>query len=278
MTSQIDLINMGLDQIAARATVSGINPPSPPNSLAAQVASRTYQTQADAIFRSAHWNSARKQSSLTLLKSAIGTPTNPSGLLPQPPIPWQYEYAYPSDCLLVRFVMPAPNWPSTSAPLMSNMGINYVPAVYTAIPFVPAIDTDTNGNEVKVILTNCGPQSAISPPGQLGMPQCVYTGRVNNVDLWDASLQNAVIGALAAWMCSPLTGDDKKKVLAIQTVSALLNAARVSDGNEGITSSDVPTDWMQIRNSGNNFGLWSIPNGGYMGSWASWSGPDGVSY
>jgi hypothetical protein len=274
------LVNLALDQVGARATISGINPPSPPNSLAAQVASRTYQLQADAVFRAAHWNSARVQGQLTLLKAAIGTPVNPSGALPQPPIPWQYEYAYPPDCLLVRFVMPAPNWPTSSAPLMTNTGINYTPQVFTSMPFVPAIDTDANGNQIKVILTNCGPCTTLpntSPP-QAGMPQVVYTARIPNVDLWDSHLQNAVIGACAAWFCAPLNGDDKKRALAIQMAAGLINVARVSDGNEGITDSNLIPDWMQIRDSGNNFGLWSTPNGGFMAPWSGWSGPDGLSY
>src|ERR1700729_3473365 len=104
----VDLCNLALDQIAARTSITGLNPPSPPNNLAAQVAARTYQLQADAGFRSAHWNSARKQAKLSLLRAAIGTPENPSGALPTPPIPWRYEYAYPDDCLKVRFVIPSP--------------------------------------------------------------------------------------------------------------------------------------------------------------------------
>src|SRR5258705_48294 len=99
MTSPVDLCNLALDQISARASITGINPAALANTVAAQVASRTYQLQADAIFGGAHWNSARKQGDLTLLKAARGTPETPDGSLPQPPIPWRYEYAYPDDCL-----------------------------------------------------------------------------------------------------------------------------------------------------------------------------------
>ena len=266
MTTAVDLCNLSLDQISARAVISGINPPSPPNNLAAQVASRTYQLQADAVFRAAHWNSARKQVKLTLLKAAIGTPENSSGALPQPPIPWRYEYAYPPDCLLVRFVIPRPNLPQGNAPVMTNVGLNYVPRIYTSLPFVPAIDTDANGNQVKVILT------------QACQAEAVYTARILDVDLWDSSLQNAVVGACAAWFCSPLNGDDKKKALAIQMAANLITAARVSDGNESITSSDSIPDWMVVRDAGSGWGGWAIPGGGYMGAWQGWSSPDGISY
>lgn len=266
MVSAVDLCNLSLDQISARASISGINPPSPPNSLAAQVASRTYQLQADAVFRAAHWNSARKQATLTLLKAQIGTPENPSGALPTPPIPWLYEYAYPSDCLLMRFVIPQPNLPQGSAPVMTNVGIGFIPRINTSLPFVPAIDTDAQNNQIKVLLT------------QACKAQAVYTARILNIDLWDSSLQNAVIAANAAWFCAPLNGDDKKREMAIQIASSLITTARASDGNESITSSDNIPDWMQARDAGSGWGGFGVPGGGFMGAFEGWSAPNGISY
>jgi hypothetical protein len=221
--------------------------------------------QADAVFRSAHWNSARKQATLTLLKAAHGTPENPSGALPTPPIPWRYEYGYPDDCLKVRFVIPRHHASETSTPLMTNASGNHHHNVRTSLPFVPAIDTDTNGNQIKVILTNA-PRA-----------EAVYTARITNVDLWDPMLQNAVIGALGAWLCSPVSGSDEKKKLAIAMASGLITQARISDGNEGITSTDHTPDWMEVRNTGSNWG-WSDRDGGYLAGWDSWTGADGVSY
>jgi hypothetical protein len=263
MTSPVDLCNLALDQIAARAGITGLDPPSPPNNLAAQVAARTYQLQADAVFRSAHWNSARKQAPLTLLRAAIGTPENPSGALPTPPIPWRYEYAYPADCLKVRFVIPSPQIPATTTALMTNVGINFQPAVRTGMPFVPAIDTDQAGNQVKVTLTNAR------------VAQGVYTARISNVDLWDSMLQNAVVSALAAWFCSPLSGSDERKKMAIAMASGMIQQARISDGNEGITTTDSIPDWIRIRESGSGF---LGAEFGHMALWDSWTGSDGVSY
>src|SRR5258708_422218 len=142
MTSPVDLSNLALDQIGARVTITGINPASPPNNKAAEVASRTYQIHADAVFRAAHWNSARLQQPLTLLRAARGTPENPAGTtLRVPPIPWAYEYAYLPDCLAVRFVIPKAPQAVGSVPLMTNMGFVNRPLVNTGVPFVPAIDT-----------------------------------------------------------------------------------------------------------------------------------------
>lgn len=277
MTSPVDLINQSLDQISARTSVAGINPPSPPNNLAAQVASRTYQTQVNAVFRAAHWNSARLQNQLTLLKAAVGTPENPSGydsngnLLPIPPVPFRYQYAWPNDCLLLRFVIPRPNLPiAGQAPIMTNVGISNQPLVNTSVPFVVAIDTDLNSNQIKVINTNA--QKA----------QAVYTGRIDNCDLWDASLQNAVIGTLAAWMCMPITGDKSLMTMRVQLAVGLVNAARISDGNEAITSMDIIPDWMQVRNAGSGWGGLGVgagfSGGPFIGGWDSIGMPDGVSY
>jgi hypothetical protein len=235
MTSPVDLCNLALDQISGRTDITGINPASPPNNKAAQVAARTYQIQTDAVFRAAHWNSGRVQNPLTLLRAARGTPENPAGTtLPLPPLPWMYEYAYPPDCLLMRFVVPKPTPQTTAVPIMTNLGFIQRPLVNTGVPFVPAVDTDSNGNQIKVILSN-----ARNADG-------VYTGRINNVDLWDTSLQNAVIGTLAAWFCIPITGDKTLMQLRVSLAVGLINAARMSDGNEGITSGDVPVDWMNV--------------------------------
>lgn len=266
MTSPVDLCNMALDQISARTSITGINPATPPNNLAAQVASRTYQTQVDAVFRAAHWDCARLQGEFTLLKAARGTPENPSGALPEPPVPWRYEYAYPSDCLKVRFVIPRPDLPAGSAPLMTNIGVVCQPLVNTGMPFVPAIDRDAAGNQIKVVLTNaCRAQG-------------VYTGRIANPDLWDPALQNAIIGALGAWFCPPLSGSDEKRKLQISVAAGLIQQARISDGNEGITSMDHIPDWMQIRETSGAFWGFGLNGGGWMAGWDSWGSPDGVSY
>jgi len=268
MTSPVDLCNLALDQIVARTSITGISPASPPNNVAAQVASRVYQLQADAVFRAAHWNAARVQNQLTLLRAAAGTQENANGTtLPLPPTPWLYEYAYPSDCLLMRFVIPKPTGLTAAGiPIMTNIGVANRPLVNTGVPFVPSIDLDANGNQIKVILTN-----ARNPDG-------VYTGRILNVDLWDSSLQNAVVGTLAAWFCLPITGKLDLLNARVQLAVGLINAARMSDGNEGITSGDVPVDWMDVRNSGAGWGDGFSFGQPFIANWQSIAMPDGVSY
>ena len=276
MTSAVDLVNMALDQISARTSVTGINPPSPPNNTAAQVASRTYQTQVDAVFRAAHWNSARLQRELTLLKAAVGTPENPSGydsngnLNPTPPVPFLYEYEFPPDCIAVRFVIPRPNLPIPGqAPIMTNVGIANTPLVNTSMPFILGVDTDADGNKIKVILSNAC------------KAQAVYTARIDNPDLWDSSLQIAVISTLSAWFCLPLTGDRALMQMRISLAVGYINQARIHDGNEGITSTDYIPDYILVRSTGSGWGGLSAngwAGGPFYAGWSSIGYPDGVSY
>lgn len=270
MTSPVDIVNQALDQIGATqsgGTVQGINPPIPPNQLAAQVASRLYQQQVDAVFRAAHWNCARLQAPLSLLKAAPGTPENPNGtLLPLPPAPYLYSYGEPADCLKVRFLFTNPNWSTGSVPALTNMGSRTQSIVDTSMPFVPAIDTDAGGNQVRVILTNTR------------RAQIVYTGRIANPDLWDASLKNAVIATLAAWFVNPVTRNKELLGERVQMAASLIAAARLSDGNEGITSTDHIPDWMQVRSGGEGRYGWTGEGRGYFAGYDAISLPNGQSF
>jgi len=267
MTTAVDLCNLALDQIAARTSIVSLDPPAPANNIAAQVAARNYQMQVEAVFQAAHWNSARRQKKLHLLKAAHGTPENPDGeRMPRPPIPWRYEYAYPHDCLQIRFVIPTAGREIPGGTvIMTNVGVERNTRVSTALPFVPAIDLDHEDNEIKVVLTNARHAEA------------VYTGRIDNIDLWGASLRNAVVGTLAAWFALPITGDKTLMGLRVQLAVGLINSARQWDGNEGITSSDIPVDWMDARGAGGWFGDRFGP-GPFFAAWAPIAMPNGVSY
>ena len=112
--SPIDVCNMALSQVGARAAVQSINPSD--GTAAGDACTLLYQPTVDAYSRAAHWNCLRFQSGqpgstfpppLELLKAAPGTPeqiANPA--LAAPPQPWLYEYALPTDCLKARFLVP----------------------------------------------------------------------------------------------------------------------------------------------------------------------------
>ena len=271
----VDICNQALDQLGQQVTISGINPPSPPNSVAAQIASRNYQTQVDSIFRAANWSTGRYQAPLTLLKAALGTPENPTGVLPVPPYPYNYEYAYPVDAIRIRFLLPTPNLTPGTPPTMGNTGINYVALPRTSTPFIRAIDKDANGNQIAVVLTN------------VRQAQAVYTVRVDNPDLWDPLLQNAIVAALAAWFCNPLSLSAQLLTQRTQIAAGILMQARIADANEGISTVDHLPDWMAVRNVGGGTfngldggsSMWGNSWGGMNGGdYDTWGAPDGVFY
>ena len=262
MTSPVDIANLALDGIGARFSITSLTPPLPaPNAI---VVARQYQVRMDALARAAHWNFARKQSSLTLLKAAAGTPENPSGTtLPVPPSPWQYEYAYPPDCLLMRFLLCNPPQSGSGNPFPA--GVNTTPSWlggYPGYKFVIGNDTDAQGNQIKVILTD------------LEFAQGVYTCRVTNCDLWDAHFQIAGAATLGAWLVNPLARNAEVLKEQVAIAKEIIEAARISDGNEGITSTDRVPDWMAVRGI-TGFGYW-YDNAMCFYGWSALAFPGGM--
>lgn len=237
MPSEVDVANMALDQIGSTVTVQSINPPAP-SGVVAETLARNWTTWLSSTFRGAHWNCLRFQKPLTLLKSAAGTQSNPSGSGPLPPIPFLYEYAYPTDCALMRFVIPQVTTPGTSVPIMTNVGGLTVNNAITRIPFVPALDEDAQGKPIKVILTNA--------PVALGC----YTRYLPDPNFWDDSLLQAVICVVAAWMVNPAARNKDLLQERVGMARSMIEEARRTNGNEGISNIDHYPDFMQVRDGG----------------------------
>lgn len=272
MTSPADICNLALDAMSSKAQISGINPPVPPQALAAQVASRSYQIQVDSVLCAANWNDGRVEEDLEMVAAAQGTPENPDGTaLPVPPFPWRYAYAYPTDCLRLRFVMTPPQSPDSAVPIMTNAVVNPVNAYpVTSSPFVVGLMKDTNKNRVKVVMSNV--QNAIG----------VYTARIEDPDLWSPLLKSAIIAALAAWFVNPIARNKDMQAEKTAMAANLIQSARVADANEGVTSTDHLPDFLAIRGIGG--GMFGGAEGSISGAaglaapWDAWIGPDGISY
>jgi hypothetical protein len=271
-TSPVDVCNLALSQAGVRAAITSVFPSD--GTAAGDACALLYQPTIDAYARAAHWNCLRFQSGapgstfpppLSLLKAAAGTPENPGGTtLPVPPQPWLYEYGLPADCLKVRFLVPLLTQPSTSPPLTTGGGMmlpRIMPA--TAIPFTPAVDLDANGNEIAVILTN------------LRHAQAVYTRRLINVGLWDSQFLMGAKAALAVWLSPALKGSAAAFQLAMGIAKGTLDAARVSDGNEGPQTQDHVPDWIAIRSGGRGLGGGA---GQVIAPWDGFAFPGGVTY
>ena len=270
VTSPVQLCNLALLQVAARAQVQSISPSD--GTPAGDICTQLYQPTIDAFSRAAHWNCLRFQTGtigstqpppLQLLKAAPGTPeaiANPA--LTAPPQPWLYEYALPPDCLKARFLVPLMT-ASQSTPPLTTAGGMMLPAAMgnVAIPFTIAVDLDALGNEVQVLLTN------------LCKAQLVYTKRLTNIGLWDPQFTMAAKSALAVWLAPGLNGSVTLANAAMAIAKGMLDAARVSDGNEGPQVQDHVPDWIAVRGAGR-----SQPGGLFIAPWDSFGFPGGVTY
>jgi hypothetical protein len=211
MSTQIEIANMALDVIGTRSTVASLTEGSPE----ANAISRHYSNALDAVLRAAHWNFARKQVPLTLLQDG------PNG--GAPPAPWLYEYAYPSDCLLLRHLMPGGMSPSSA------------PVATPQIRFLLSTDNDASGNPVQVILTN-QPQAV-----------AVYTFRNTNTAMFDSLFVQCLAAFLGARVCIALTGDKGIFKNAMDLAHQYSVDAQAKNGNEGITVLDSTPDWIRVR-------------------------------
>lgn len=239
MTSAVDVCNNALANIGTRSSISSLTEDSPE----ARACVIQYNTVLENLLRAAHWGFARKNLTASLLKALPGTPENsttPTDSLwheSYPPLGWLYSYAYPSDCLLVRWVSPQiyASGLQTGVPLFSNG--NYSPPPITSFPskFVIATDTDSGGNPIKVIATNTS-QAILC-----------YTMFMDNPDIWDPMFYVAMQDALAGAICIPLTGKaDLAKQLLGKANDTILQA-RAMDANEGLTVYDHVPDWIRVR-------------------------------
>jgi len=246
MTTDTDIVNRALQQVGQTKTIANLNEPS----AEAKAARAIYASTREQMLRAAHWNFCSAAAYLTVLKAAPGTPENPSAAsniwvpATQPRPPWMYEYAYPSDCLQVRYIMP--QIVSTGGPLP---GTGF-PAYYYQQPFIQpqaqrflaALDT-IDGKQTRVILSN-------QP-----LAVAVYTIDVPNPDLWDGLFQEAMVQGLATQLVMPLSGDKSLRQLTAQAAMQAINTARVRDGDEGLTVNDYVPDWLRVR--------------GYVGDWST---------
>jgi hypothetical protein len=271
ISSPLDVCNLALSQVSGRARVQSISPSD--GTVAGDACALLYQPTVDAFSRAAHWNCLRFQTGplgskepppLQLLKAAVGTPeqiANPQ--LSPPPQPWLYEYLLPSDCLKARFLVPLFTQPSASPPLTTAGGL-MLPAVApsVSVPFQVAVDLDAQGNEQQVILTD------------LSQAQLVYTRRLANIALWDAQFVMGVKSALAVWLAPAVNGSITMANQAMAVAKAMLDAARMSDGNEGPQIQDHVPDWIRIREGGQG----PRPHGLFVAPWDSFMFPNGISY
>lgn len=225
MPSEVDIANRALAQAGTRSGIASLTE----TSKEAQACTLLFTSTRDLALQSAPWDFARAAVSLALLKARPGTPENQGLSTPfwdstsQPTPPWFYEYAAPSDCLFMRWILC--QW--------GNADMPGPPAKFSR-----SSDLGAGGGRIPVILTNA--QNAIG----------VYTVRMTDPNTWTPYFQECVVLALAARLSIPLSGDKNLALGNMQAANAALVNARVTDGNEGFgTTVEILPDWIRARDS-----------------------------
>lgn len=226
--------NLALSAIGTRSTIASLSE----DSTEAQTVQLWYTQTRDSLLRKLSWNWARRQVPLAVYQAAIGTPENATApYQPEPPLPWKYSYAWPADCLDARYILPiGPNNTSAITPPLTSAGNGFpYPTQTPAIKFLVAGDRDMNNNPLKVILTN--KNRAI----------LVYTGQVNDPNIWDQNFVDAMVGRLAQRISYALSGDKTLTRLAIAAGNQAEADAEASNGNEGISVNMWDPQWLVAR-------------------------------
>ena len=293
-----DLFNQILDAAAVDFTIGDPEE----GTIPAQKILRAYGQCRDQLLRSANWGFARKEMHLTMLADATGQTPNVGTQVPRP---WLYEYAYEPDCLKVRFIMhhhqqatPVPTGNiqpvNPTVPLTTGMGQS--PSIGQRIRparFVVATDPNYPSQPGQDIINSQG----ISPQGSTVIltnvlkAQCVYTARIIYPSLWDVLFRGALVAYIASEVAVSLAVDKKFGMQVrgqqIAIAKSKIEQARLVDGNEGTSSSDIRTDWMDFRRAGGGafggrggFGGGGLGGegwgeGGFGGGWDSLSLADG---
>lgn len=293
MNLPADIANQALDAAGVDFTIGDLEEGTKP----AQVLLRAYGQCLRQLLRGANWDFARKTAPLTLLADASGQTANVGSLVP---VPWLYEYSYPTDCMKVRFVPwngpglvsapPAANIQIPATPLTTGQGQQPLtgqrlrPARFT-------IATDYNYPPPQGQIT--WEVQGVSPEGRtvvltnVKQALCVYTALMLYPSVWDVLFRAALVAYLASEVALPLSKDKKfamtLRAQLIATVKQKLTEARLVDGNEGWYSSDIRVDWMDFRRTGGGWrgnGAWGGDGGaGVLGyGWDACGFADGSAY
>lgn len=167
----------------------------------------------DQLIRSGDWDFARRTN---VALSQIKGPPPVYGFGPWqpwtpafPPPGWNYEYAYPSDCLKFAAIVPLPTTYPILLPRAANWRVDDDGFDATGTPLA---------QPVKVVLSDM--------PGALA----VYYARVANPALWDAGFTQTFIDALSDALAVPLAKSVQLKQAEQQTAAAVGAAADMRRG------------------------------------------------
>jgi hypothetical protein len=258
----IVLCNRAISAIGTRSQIASLNEDSPEATQCLLI----FEPTRKSLLQSAHWDFARATAYLTLLKALPGTPESPNAPTANrwdpttmPPPPWLYSYAYPPDCIQIRYVAPqmflGGAMPSGIPMFSVPTTIPTLQAGLQAQPFAVAADRDIQNFDITVVLTNQSQAIAI------------YTRDITNPGLWSSLFQDALVDSLSAQLAMALTGNLTLARAKAQSAMSSITIARARDGNEGLTIDDHTPEWLRVRGYAGdwttvpyNWGAWTTPS------------------
>lgn len=258
MTSAIDVCNRALSAIAAQSTITTFNDVTNESIQCAL----WYDKLRRQLLRTAPWGFCRRQVVLTQVGDLI--PDNTS------PYPWLYTYAYPADCLKLRYLLRLP--PQLNPPNPPAVGTPVGPA-WILQPsrnnrFIVINTPSADGtSSSKQLVSNVGPLGAGG-----GSAIGVYNGDITDPDQWDDLFEGALTSVLAYHLCNPITGNIGLMANFKKEAEDAILEARAADGNETIPSSDINVDWIATRGVGSYWGYgpqYGLGDG--FAGWGTWT-------
>lgn len=277
-----DVANQALDAAGFDFTIGDLAEGSKPSTILL----RAYSQCLRQLLRAARWGFARQQSQMLLLADATGaTPNVQTNTIR----PWVYEYALPQNCCQARFVpwgpqgvsppVPAGNIipPNPQAPLASGLGSPFAGARLRPARWLLAFDPNFASDSWET--------PGISPQGRsvictnVANAQLVFTALMLYPSNWDSQFRAALVAFLAGEVAFPLWSSKGKPEFGMKVrdeqykiAADKIMHARVTDGNEGWTSSDWTPDWFRFRDTGGGL------RGGYSQGVGSLEGDGGILY
>lgn len=202
-----DIVNQALVEVGYQRPIGDIYE----GSQAAIIGLEIYAQTRDETLRHDDWPFARRTIPLTLVKTAFVPPVQFWDET-QPPPPWRFSYAYPSDCLFLRYLRLSP---------FGYAGGEAGPGTFEPLPVRFAIASDPpapNQPPAKVILSN------------LENPLGTYTARITDPGQWEPLFQSSLVKALATKFAIRLGNIQQGGAEMTKQTGAIAEASREAAG------------------------------------------------
>ena len=99
-----------------------------------------------------------------------------------------------------------------------------------------------------LITSHTGDQRALH--SNTAQAALVYTKRLETISLWNPELQMAIVYALAAHICMPITGKPSRAKMLVQQANEFILQARESAANASQEHHESIPDWITARGYG----------------------------